>query len=132
MDADNCLFPRFRSWNFLLVYSLIGIATAVAFLGKAIIYVPGAKRAMQTLHQTMLDSVDVVVQSDGMVDDPLDDEGSLKEAMDRFPVIARVSYVLLYYCSSFLPSFLFLFVMSLSLSCPYIAACLHFLTRHDV
>ena len=35
--------------------------------------------------------------------------------------------VLLYYCSSFL---LFLFVISLSLSYPSIAPCLHSLTRH--
>ena len=42
--------------------------------------------------KTMLDSVDVVVASDGSVDDPLDDEGSLKEQMDRLPVIARLQY----------------------------------------
>lgn len=42
--------------------------------------------------KTMLDSVDVVVASDGDVEDPLDDEGSLKEQMDRLPVIARLQY----------------------------------------
>lgn len=41
---------------------------------------------------TMLSSVDTVVDSDGDVDDPLDDEGSLKEQMERLPVIARLQY----------------------------------------
>lgn len=42
--------------------------------------------------KTMLDSVDVVVASDGAVDDPLEDEGSLREQMDRLPTIARLQY----------------------------------------
>jgi len=42
--------------------------------------------------QTMLDSVQIVVESDGAIEDPLSDEGSLKEAMDRLPVIARLQY----------------------------------------
>jgi exportin-7 len=41
---------------------------------------------------TMLESVDRVVRGDGGVDDPLDDEGSLKDQMDRLPVIARLQY----------------------------------------
>lgn len=40
----------------------------------------------------MLDSVEVVVASEGGIDDPLEDEGSLKEQMDRLPVIARLEY----------------------------------------
>ena len=40
----------------------------------------------------MLDSVDVVVQSEGAVEDPLDDEGSLKEQLDKLPGIARLQY----------------------------------------
>lgn len=40
----------------------------------------------------MLDSVDIVVASNGAVEDPLEDEGSLKEQMDRLPVIARLQY----------------------------------------
>lgn len=40
--------------------------------------------------QTMLGSVDKVVQSEA--EDPLDDEGSLREAMDRLPVIARLEF----------------------------------------
>lgn len=40
----------------------------------------------------MLDSVDIVVASEGSVEDPLEDEGSLREQMDRLPVIARLQY----------------------------------------
>jgi exportin-7 len=40
----------------------------------------------------MLDSVDIVVAGNGSVEDPLEDEGSLKEQMDRLPVIARLQY----------------------------------------
>jgi exportin-7 len=42
--------------------------------------------------KTMLDSVDIVVAGNGSVEDPLEDEGSLKEQMDRLPVIARLQY----------------------------------------
>ena len=42
--------------------------------------------------KTMIDSVDIVIESDGAIEDPLDDEGSLKEQMDRLPVIARLQY----------------------------------------
>ena len=41
---------------------------------------------------TMLDSVLVVLESDGGIEDPLEDEGSLREQMDRLPVIARLEY----------------------------------------
>ena len=47
---------------------------------------------VQAYIQTMLESVDVVVSSDGAVEDPLEDEGSLREAMDRLPVIARLQF----------------------------------------
>eukprot|EP01039_Chlorochromonas_danica_P010658 gene10658-11818_t len=47
---------------------------------------------VQSYIQTMLDSVEVVITSDGNVEDPLDDEGSLKEQMERLPVIARLQY----------------------------------------
>lgn len=47
---------------------------------------------VQAYIQTMLNSVEVVVQMDGGVDDPLEDEGSLREALDRLPVIARLQY----------------------------------------
>ena len=47
---------------------------------------------MEAYIKTMLDSVDIVVASNGAVEDPLEDEGSLKEQMDRLPVIARLQY----------------------------------------
>lgn len=47
---------------------------------------------VQSYIQTMLNSVEVVVSMEGGVDDPLEDEGSLREALDRLPVIARLQY----------------------------------------
>lgn len=47
---------------------------------------------VQSYIQTMLDSVEAVVQSNGSIEDPLEDEGSLKEQMERLPVIARLQY----------------------------------------
>lgn len=41
---------------------------------------------------TMLSSVDTVVRADGDIDDPLEDESSLREQMDRLPVLARLQY----------------------------------------
>ena len=49
-------------------------------------------QVVESYIKTMLDSVDVVVSSNGSVEDPLDDEGSLKEQMERLPVIARLQY----------------------------------------
>jgi exportin-7 len=49
-------------------------------------------RVVSAYINTMLDSVDRVVLSDGAVEDPLEDEGSLREQMDRLPVIARLQY----------------------------------------
>ena len=42
-------------------------------------------QVVESYIKTMLDSVDIVVRSEGGVDDPLEDEGSLKEQMDRLP-----------------------------------------------
>lgn len=42
--------------------------------------------------ESMLGSVEMVVNSDGGLDDPLDDDGSLKEQLDRLPVICRFKY----------------------------------------
>lgn len=47
---------------------------------------------VQSYIQTMLASVDTVVRSDGDIDDPLEDESSLREQMDRLPVLARLQY----------------------------------------
>ena len=45
---------------------------------------------VQEYIQTMLDSVDAVVKEEE--EDPLEDAGSLKEAMDRLPILARLQY----------------------------------------
>ena len=44
----------------------------------------------QAYINTVLESVDVCCRDED--EDPLDDEGSLKEQMDRLPVIARLQY----------------------------------------
>ena len=49
-------------------------------------------QVVQSYIETMLQSVEVVVTNDGSVEDPLDDESSLREAMDRLPVIARLQF----------------------------------------
>jgi len=41
---------------------------------------------------SMLSSVETVLLSDGALDDPLDDEGSLREQLDRLPIICRFNY----------------------------------------
>ena len=47
---------------------------------------------VETYIDSMLASVETVLRSDGALDDPLDDEGSLKEQLDRLPVICRFQY----------------------------------------
>jgi exportin-7 len=47
---------------------------------------------VETYIESMLGSVETVLRSDGALDDPLDDEGSLKEQLDRLPVICRFQY----------------------------------------
>lgn len=42
--------------------------------------------------ESMLGSVEMVVNSDGGIDDPLEDDGSLKEQLDRLPNICRFKY----------------------------------------
>ena len=42
--------------------------------------------------ESMLGSVEQVINSEGGLDDPLEDEGSLKEQLDRLPVICRFQY----------------------------------------
>ena len=41
---------------------------------------------------TMLGSVEVVVDGDGDVDDPLEDEGALREQMDKLPTLIRLQF----------------------------------------
>jgi exportin-7 len=47
---------------------------------------------VETYIESMLVSVEAVLRSDGALEDPLDDDGSLREQMDRLPVIARFQY----------------------------------------
>lgn len=46
----------------------------------------------ETYIESMLGSVETVLRSEGALDDPLDDDGSLKEQLDRLPVICRFQY----------------------------------------
>ena len=52
----------------------------------------GVSTVVQAYITTMLDSVEVVVASDGDIEDPLEDEGSLKEQMERLPTLARLHF----------------------------------------
>jgi len=47
---------------------------------------------IKTYIESMLGSVEAVLRSDGALENPLDDDGSLKEQMDRLPVICRFQY----------------------------------------
>ena len=104
--AGNFTIKSLQNWQ----YSMNSIHYLLALWGRLVAALPylrsdvtDSQRQSQTLRQcvlqvveayikTMLDSVDIVVASDGGIDDPLDDEGSLKEQMERLPVIARLQY----------------------------------------
>jgi exportin-7 len=47
---------------------------------------------IETYIESMLGSVEAVLRSDGALENPLDDNGSLREQMDRLPVICRFKY----------------------------------------
>jgi len=47
---------------------------------------------IETYIDCMLGSVETVLRSEGALDDPLDDDGSLREQLDRLPVICRFQY----------------------------------------
>lgn len=47
---------------------------------------------VRTYIDSMLSSVETVLMSDGSLDDPLEDEGSLKEQLERLPTICRFQY----------------------------------------
>ena len=47
---------------------------------------------METYINSMIGSVETLLRSDGALDDPLEDDGSLKEQLDRLPVIGRFQY----------------------------------------
>mmetsp|Transcript_3775 Transcript_3775/g.5903 ORF Transcript_3775/g.5903 Transcript_3775/m.5903 type:complete len:1113 (-) Transcript_3775:236-3574(-) len=104
--AGSFTIKSLQNWQ----YSMNSIHYLLALWGRLVAALPylradatDSQRQSQTLRQcvlqvvesyikTMLDSVDVVVAADGGIDDPLEDEGSLKEQMDRLPVIARLQY----------------------------------------
>lgn len=58
----------------------------VAHLEKQVLLVT------ETYIDSMVASVETVLRSDGALDDPLDDDGSLKEQLDRLPIICRFQY----------------------------------------
>lgn len=60
-------------------------------------------QVVQSYIKCMIESVEVVAHSDGSLDDPLDDEGSLKEQLERLPVICLFQYSSV---ASYLMSFL--------------------------
>lgn len=104
--ACDFTIKSLQNWQ----YSMNSIHYLLALWGRLVAALPylradtmDSQRQSQTLRQcvlqvvesyvkTMLDSVDAVVASDGGIDDPLEDEGSLKEQMERLPVIARLQY----------------------------------------
>jgi exportin-7 len=49
-------------------------------------------QVVQAYLKVMLDSTETIVDSDGDIEDPLDDEGSLKEQMERLPIIIKMHY----------------------------------------
>lgn len=104
--AGDFTIKSLQNWQ----YSMNSIHYLLALWGRMVAALPylradatDSQRQAQTLRscvlevveryiKTMIDSVDIIVESDGAVEDPLDDEGSLKEQMDRLPVIARLQY----------------------------------------
>jgi exportin-7 len=104
--AGDFTIKSLENWQ----YSMNSIQYLLALWGRLVSALPylraetaDAQRQAQILRQcvlqvvesyikTMLDSVEVVIASEGAIDDPLDDEGSLKEQMDRLPIIARLQY----------------------------------------
>jgi exportin-7 len=104
--ASDFTIKSLANWQF----SMNSIHYLLALWGRLVAALPylrtdspDAQRQAQVLRQctlqvveqyikTMLDSVDVVLANDGTIDDPLEDESSLREQMDRLPVIARLQY----------------------------------------
>ena len=104
--AGDFTVKSLQNWQ----YSMNSIHYLLALWGRLVAALPylradavDSQRPSNSLRQcvlqvaesyitTMLDSVEIVVNSNGSIEDPLDDEGSLKEQMDRLPVIARLQY----------------------------------------
>jgi exportin-7 len=103
--AGDFTIRSLQNWQ----YSMNSIHYLLALWGRLVAALPylradatDSQRQSSTLRQcvlsvvesyikTMLDSVEVVVDNED-VEDPLEDEGSLKEQMERLPVIARLKY----------------------------------------
>jgi exportin-7 len=94
-----------RNWQ----YSTNSIHYLLALWGRLVSAVPyvrpdaGNKGHVQALQthvlavvdcyiEGMLGSVEAVLRSDGALEDPLEDDGSLMEQMDRLPTICRFQY----------------------------------------
>lgn len=103
--AASFTVQSIRNWQ----YSTNSIHYLLALWGRLVAAVPyvrpetGARGHVQQLEkqvlmvvetyiESMLGSVETVLRSEGALDDPLDDEGSLKEQLDRLPVICRFQY----------------------------------------
>jgi exportin-7 len=104
--AGDFTIKSLQNWQYSMnsIHYLLSLwGRLVAALPYLRTDVPDSQRQAQALRtcvlqvvesyiKTMLDSVEVVVRSDGVIEDPLDDEGSLREQMERLPVIARLQY----------------------------------------
>eukprot|EP00580_Thalassiosira_gravida_P016865 CAMPEP_0201660514 /NCGR_PEP_ID=MMETSP0494-20130426/3148_1 /ASSEMBLY_ACC=CAM_ASM_000839 /TAXON_ID=420259 /ORGANISM="Thalassiosira gravida, Strain GMp14c1" /LENGTH=1109 /DNA_ID=CAMNT_0048138419 /DNA_START=380 /DNA_END=3709 /DNA_ORIENTATION=+ len=94
-----------RNWQ----YSTNSIHYLLALWGRLVAAVPyvrpetGAKGHVQALEnhvlrvvecyiESMLGSVETVLRSEGALEDPLEDDGSLMEQLDRLPTICRFQY----------------------------------------
>lgn len=108
--ASDFTIQSLKNWR----YSMNSIHYLLALWGRLVAALPYLRpdnaeysRVTQVLKQCvinimenyikyMLESVEVIVLSDGDVEeDPLEDEGGLKEQMDRLPVLARLQYELI-------------------------------------
>lgn len=103
--AANFTVQSIRNWQ----YSTNSIHYLLALWGRLVGAVPyvrpdtGAQGHAQALEkqaqavvecyiESMMGSVETVLLSEGALDDPLDDDGSLKEQLDRLPSICRFNY----------------------------------------
>ncbi|KAL9190238.1 hypothetical protein ACHAXT_007449 [Thalassiosira profunda] len=103
--AANFTTQSMRNWQ----YSTNSIHYLLALWGRLVAAVPyvrpetGAKGHVQALEnhvrqvvecyiESMMGSVETVLRSEGALEDPLEDDGSLMEQMDRLPTIARFQY----------------------------------------
>ena len=103
--ASSFTVQSIRNWQ----YSTNSIHYLLALWGRLVAAVPyvrpdtGARGHVQSLEkqvllvsetyiESMLASVETVLRSEGALEDPLDDDGSLKEQLDRLPVICRFQY----------------------------------------